>query len=360
VKPGVSFGSQAASPAARIAHEAERLGFDVVGIARADVPLDVEHARYEAFVSAGMHGDMSWLADHAETRRALDADSILLGAQSVVCVAKKYARADDADDAPTAKLLARYARGQDYHVFLRKKLRKLAAFIRALGTPDAPVHARPLLDDAPVLERAWAARAGLGFVGKNGLLIAPGVGSFILLGEVVTTLSLPASEPMAERCGSCTRCLDACPTEAFAAPFVLDARRCVAYLTIEQRGAIPSELREGVGDHLFGCDDCQTVCPFNRASREATGPSPFAPLARWTETSLVDLLSLDDARWAALSTGSPVLRATKDGLARNAAVVLGNRDGDEGDDALRAAAAEHPSAVVRDAAAWALARRRRP
>jgi epoxyqueuosine reductase len=357
VKAGVSFGSQDEGPAARITREAERLGFDVVGFARADTPLGIEHERYEAFVTAGMHGEMQWLAENRDTRRALDGESILAGARSVVCVAKRYARSDDASDPPTAQLLARYARGQDYHVFLRKKLRKLAAFIRALGTEDAPVHARPLLDDAPILERAWAARAGLGFVGKNGVVIVPGMGSFVLLGEIVTTLELPAGEPMAERCGSCTRCLDACPTDAFERPFVLDARRCVAYLTIEQRGPIPDELRAGVGEHLFGCDDCQTVCPFNRASRESVGPSPFAPLARWSDTTLADLLSLDDDTWMALSTGSPVHRATREGLARNAATVLGNRGGDEGDDELRRAAAEHPSDVVRDAAAWALVKR---
>jgi epoxyqueuosine reductase len=357
VKPGVSFDSQDGAPAPRIVAEAERLGFDVVGFARADTPLGVEHERYEAFVAAGMHGEMKWLADDSETRRALDGESILAGARSVVCVAKQYARSNDVDDPPTARLIARYARGQDYHVFLRKKLRKLAAFIRRLGTEAAPVHARPLLDDAPILERAWAARAGVGFVGKNGVVIVPGVGSFVLLGEVVTTLDLPAAEPMAERCGSCTRCLDACPTDAFERPFVLDARRCVAYLTIEQRGPIPEALRDGVGEHLFGCDDCQTVCPFNRASRSTGGPSPFAPLERWASTTLPQLVSLDEPQWADLAMGSPVHRATREGIARNAAIVLGNRSGDEGGDELRRAAAEHPSAVVRDAAAWALHRR---
>src|SRR5262249_18003347 len=151
------------------------------------------------------------------------------------------------------RMIARYARGRDYHNGVRKKLRRLAAFVRGLGA-----DARPLIDDAPILERAWAARAGLGFVGKNGMGIVPGTGSLLALGEGVTTLALTPDTPIDERCGTCTRCLDACPTHAFTRPFVLDARRCVSYLTIEKRGAIEDSLREGVGEHLFGCDDCQT------------------------------------------------------------------------------------------------------
>ena len=221
-------------------------------------------------------------------RERVDTDAILEGAKSVVCVARRYQRApaEEAKDPPFARLLARYARGRDYHTVTRRKLRQLAAFLRSLGTPDAPVRARPMVDDAPVLERAWAARAGLGFVGKNGLLIVPGQGSFVLLGEVVTSLALTPDAPIGERCGACTRCLDACPTGAFPRPFVLDPRRCIAYLTIEHASAIPEPLRAAIGDHLFGCDDCQTVCPFNHSTRprlrEAT--RPFEPHARWRET----------------------------------------------------------------------------
>src|SRR5450432_3921538 len=202
---------------ARVREAARALGFDAVGIARADTPLDADYERYRAFIGEGMHGEMDWLKENGEVRRRVDTDAILAGAKSVVCVASRYARTreDEASDPETARTIARYARGRDYHNGLRKKLRRLAAFVRRLGTAEAPVHARPLVDDAPVLERAWAARAGLGFVGKNGLLIVPGQGSLVLLGEVVTTLSLAADEPMTERCGTCTRCLDACPTQAF-------------------------------------------------------------------------------------------------------------------------------------------------
>jgi epoxyqueuosine reductase len=212
-----------------------------------------------------------------------------------------------------------------------------------------------------VLERAWAARAGLGFVGKNGLLIVPGVGSLVLLGEVVTTLVLAPDAPMTERCGSCSRCLDACPTQAFARPFVLDPRRCIAYLTIEHRSAVPEAFTEAVGSHLFGCDDCQTVCPFNagavaRAPLDASEGDPFAPFERWSRMRLEDLLTLDESGWSALSEGSPLKRAGRIGLARNAAIVLGNRGDRASLPALRAAAAEHDDARVREAACRAIAR----
>lgn len=218
-----------------------------------------------------------------------------------------------------------------------------------------------LCDEEPVLERAWAARAGLGFVGKNGMLIAPGVGSMVLLGEVVTTLELEPGEPMTERCGSCTRCLEACPTQAFAAPFVLDARRCVSYLTIEHKSAIDPALRGGMGDHLFGCDDCQTVCPFNaglgaRAPLRDEDGDPFAPLERWSRLRVEELLSLDDAAWRAVSEGSPLKRAGRGSVARNAAIALGNR-GDPGAlPALQRAATSHDDPVVREAASWAMNR----
>lgn len=191
-------------PKEQIVTEAKRLGFDAVGVGRADLPLDADFDRYEAFVDDGMHGGMSWLAASREARRQLDSDHILLGAKSVICVARRYGRTDEEEraDPELARSIARYARGRDYHNGLRKKLRKIAKLVRTLGTPEEPAQARPMCDDAPVLERAWAARAGLGFVGKNGLIIVPGVGSLVLLGEVVTTLALEPDPPIPERCGS--------------------------------------------------------------------------------------------------------------------------------------------------------------
>jgi epoxyqueuosine reductase len=344
---------------ARVKREAHRLGFDVVGIARADVSLDRDIERYESFIREKRHGEMSWLARNAHVRARLDGDGVLRGAKSVVCVARRYQRApeQEAGDSETARGIARYARGRDYHGFLRRRVRLLARFLRGLGTPESPVRARPLCDDAPVLERAWAARAGLGFVGKNGMLIVPGVGSMVLLGEVVTTLRLETGSSMDARCGGCTRCLDACPTGAFVAPFVLDARRCISYLTIEQRAAVPVELREATGTHLFGCDDCQTVCPFNAGSgaRAPLGDrdeGPFAPLERWSRVRLEELLVIDEEGWRVLSEGSPLKRAGRAGLARNAAIVLGNRRDRNALSVLRAAAATHDDETVREAAAW--------
>jgi epoxyqueuosine reductase len=358
VSARVSFDSQAAEPALfarRVKERARELGFDAVGIARADEPLDLDFERYREFLRGGMHGEMAYLVANEEVRRRVDSDEMLMGARSVIAVARVYQRPAEreADDPPTAKLVARYARGRDYHNFLKKRLRKLADFVRALA-PD--IEARALCDDAPILERAWAARAGLGFVGKNGMLIVPGSGSMLLLGEVITTLSLPADAPIAERCGSCTRCLDACPTRAFPKPFVLDARRCISYLTIEQRGPSDPSLREPVGDHLFGCDDCQTVCPFNRAAsltERARSTAPFEPLDRWATMDLEALLSIDEDTWGERFEGSPLKRAGRAGLARNAALVLGNRGDQRSVPALRAALA-HDSSIVRDAAKWAI------
>jgi epoxyqueuosine reductase len=353
-------GGRALTPAKeRICEEARRLGFDAVGVARADVPLEADYEHYEAFVREGMQGEMGWLADFPEARRRIDGEHVLAGARSVICLARRYARTPDEErgDPPTAKAIARYARGRDYHNGVRKKLRRLAALVRSLGNGER-VDARPLCDTEPVLERAWAARAGLGFVGKNGLLIVPGTGSFVLLGEVVTTLELEPDPPIPERCGACTRCLEACPTEAFVRPFVLDPRRCVAYLTIEHRSSIPESLRPGVADHLFGCDDCQTACPFNAGARRAALPLDprFLPDPRWGDVAVADLLELDDQGFAHLREGSAVGRATRLGLARNAAVVLGNAGDPRALPALEHARLAHEEEIVREAAAWAIAR----
>ncbi len=344
----------------RIRTQARALGFDVVGVARADEPLGVEHDRYAAFLARGMHGEMAFLADRPEARKSLDCEDILIGARSVVCLGKTYARPDDGDGARgVAPLIARYARGRDYHNFVKKRLRRLAVFVRGLAKG---AEARALCDTEPVLERAWAARAGLGFVGKNGLVITPGIGSYVMLGEVVTNLDLVPDTPMTERCGSCTRCLDACPTQAFPAPFVLDARRCISYLTIEASGAPAEDLREAAAEHLFGCDACQDVCPFNK-----TAPPPqertrdFAPLDEWQSRGLHDLVTMDEATFDRVTLGTPLRRPKRAGLARNAALVAANRvragkgtDEDEG--CLRAASA-HDVPAVREIAAWGLAGR---
>jgi epoxyqueuosine reductase len=336
-----------------IAAKARELGFDAVGVARADEPLGDDFERYEAFVDAGMHGTMAYLAEHREARRRLDGDAILPGAKSVLCLASRYGRPGEGAGQGVVGGIARYARGRDYHGFLRKRLRKLADYVRGLA-PGA--SARALVDTAPVLERAWAARSGLGFVGKNGLLIVPGQGSFLLLGEVVTTLTLPPDVPMRERCGACTRCLDACPTGAFVEPFVLDARRCIAYLTIEHRGPFDPALRPATGEHLFGCDVCQEVCPFNAGPTSARSSEPFAPLAAWRELDLGDVFGLAPGAWARVAEGSPLKRAGEAGLVRNAATAAANGGRVDLAPALARLARAHPDAGVREHAAWALER----
>ncbi len=340
---------------AAVRAEARRLGFDVVGVARADIPLDADFARYEAFVEAKMAGEMTYLEANVGTRRRLDEDTILAGAKSVICVGKRYARAPEGRSGLGPRI-ARYARGQDYHNFLRKKLRRLADYVRRLG-PD--VRARPICDEAPVLERAWARRAGLGFVGKNGLIIAPGQGSFLLLGEVVTTLTLTPDTPLEERCGACTRCLDACPTQAFERPFVLDPRRCIAYLTIESRSVPAPSLRPAIDQHLFGCDECQDVCPYNRVDLPPPAQTQaFSTHERFSATTLADLVELDEQAFLTFTEGSPLHRATAFGLARNAIVVAANEEPptNEGSDAIVRGLA-HPNAELRALAAWAKDRR---
>ena len=322
-----------------IRDEACRLGFDAVGFAPADQPLERDYQAYRRFVAAGMHGEMGYLADHAQVRERLDGDGMLPGAKTVICLARSYAR-DTGSDSPFAGTIARYARGRDYHGFLRRRLRRLAVFVRGLSDG---VQARVMVDTAPVLERAWAARAGLGFVGKNGLLIVPGQGSYCLLGEVLTTLPVGAvgNQPQ-ERCGSCTACLDACPTDAFAEPFVLDPRRCISYWTIESRELPPPELEQAVAEHLFGCDVCQQVCPYNVAA-VAGDSSPFEPHERWQSCSLEHLVRLDEDGYHELTEGSPTRRATRFGLARNALLMAAAR----GDEAATKAALEHDDARLR-------------
>jgi epoxyqueuosine reductase len=334
----------------RIRARAAELSFDAIGFADASVPLDEDYARFRKFIAEDMHGDMGYLADHGDARRAVDGEAILPGARTIICLARRYDRGEEAEqsDPPLSQLVARYARGGDYHTFLRKRIGKLAEFVRALADD---VDARALCDTAPVLERAWAARAGLGFIGKNGLLIVPGQGSYCLLGEVVTTLAVDVPDlgrPMGERCGSCTACLDACPTDAFTAPFVLDPRRCVSYATIEARSGPPAELHQAMGAHLFGCDDCQTACPYNSvAPPSEASTASFRPHSLWNDATLEGLVSLDEDGWRAL-TGTPIRRATRPGLARNALLVAAKK-GEKGRAALDVGR-EHDHESVRELA----------
>ncbi len=340
--------SDARATTERVRAQALSYGLHRVGVASA-APLDDDHARFEQWLAEGRHGEMRWLAERRDARRDVGHEAVLPGARSVLVCALSYHRGDEPSPMPGAEV-ARYARGRDYHNFFRKKLRRLAAWMR----DELGAAARPMVDTSPVLERAWARRAGVGFVGKNGCVIAPGLGSYLLLGEVVTDLALEPDAPVEQRCGSCTRCLDLCPTRAFVEPMVLDARRCISYLTIEQRGAIPEALRAPMGDRIFGCDACQEVCPFNR-----TAPPPpestleFEPDPRWRALAPEALVAMAPEDYKRAAEGTPLARPGADGMARNAAVVLGNTGSRRHLPVLREAAAHHPSEVVREAAAWA-------
>ncbi len=332
---------------------AATLGFHRVGVAAA-TPLDDDFARYRAFVDAGYHGTMDYLAADPGTRARVDTPQLLEGARSVIVCALAYHRPEVDGEAtgPTGATIARYARGGDYHNFFRKRVRSLAAWLR-VKVPGS--SARPVVDTAPLLERAWARRAGVGFIGKNGMVIVPGLGSYVVLGEVLTTVALAPDEPMDSRCGECTRCLDACPTDAFPAPFVLDARRCISYLTIELRDEIPQALRAGVGDRLFGCDVCQEVCPYNRtAPADPRTTAQFAPRAALREMDLAGLATLDETRFDALTRGSPLARPMRAGLVRNAVVVMGNSRDRRHLPVLRDVATRDPDGVVRNTAASAI------
>jgi epoxyqueuosine reductase len=267
-------------------------------------------------------------------------------------MATSFARDDDDADALSPGRIARYARGRDYHAVIPKRVSKVARHLRNLGHA-----ARQSIDTMPVLERAWAQRAGLGFIGKNACLIIPGIGSHVLLSVILTDAELEPDTPMRERCGTCNACLDACPTRAFVAERQLDARRCIAYLTIEHEGAIDPSLHAPMGDWLFGCDACQDVCPFNRTSLpERASTHAFRRDARHLELGAEDFLGLDEHTFDRLTGGSPLRRAGREGMARNAAIVLGNSGNRRYLPVLNQVAKTHDSAGVREAARLAAQR----
>ena len=327
------------------------LGFARVGIAEAE-PLPEEQARLTAWLAAGRHGAMTYMQDNVEVRADPTHERMLASARSVIVLATSYARSEPLSG-PEPGRIARYAQGRDYHGLLYDRTRPLRRLLREHGAST-----RACVDTLPALERAWAARAGVGFVGKNACVIVPGVGSHVLLSLLVTSAVLDADQPIRERCGECRLCLDACPTNAFVGPKQLDARRCVSYLTIELDGAIEEELRAGVGPWLFGCDACQDVCPYNRTGQQQpmAAPDPFAPRERWRELGAEDFLTMDEACFDRYSRASALRRAGRESMARNAAIVLGNV-GDKRHLPVLAAHAERDSSeVVREAARWALER----
>ena len=294
------------------------LGFDLVGITRLG-PMETAPA-FERWVDKGYAGEMGYLPRGAEKRR--DSRLPFAGAMSAIVVGMNYGGREPSGP------VARYARGDDYHDVMTEKLRELQRWVSSHVGHD--VQGKAYVDTGPILERDLARRAGLGWFGKNTNLINPAKGSFFFLGALLVELELPASAPFeADRCGSCTRCIEACPTQAITAPRELDATRCISYLTIEAKGEIPSEFHAAVGELVYGCDICQDVCPWNvRFSRALPDDSPFKPRAvianKGARTLARELLAMDDEQFRTAFRGSPMKRAKLHGLKRNAAVVLGN------------------------------------
>ncbi len=333
----------------RLKQQARRLGFELAGIAAA-TPADTFDA-FRAWLDEGCAGEMAYLHRHADAHRR--PQSVLPEVRSVVMVGRSYKPAAESTEpqaADSGGRVARYARGADYHDVLRRHLLALLDWVRA-ERPDC--RGRVVVDTAPLLERDFARRAGLGWFGKNTMLLHKTLGSYFFLGALLLDVELQPDEAFATRhCGSCTACLDACPTAAFPGPYRLDARRCISYLTIELRGPIPEELRPGVGDWLFGCDVCQEVCPWNRKAPaggdlELLGPPGAEAL------DAVELLGLSEEEFRRRFHGTALTRAKRCGLLRNAAVVLGNRGDARALPALRRALAD-PEPLVRDAAQWAI------
>ncbi len=310
--------SRSTSYAHTIKHKAEELRFDACGIAVADLADPEKHLK--SWLERGFHADMTWM----ETTQSLRQDprAILPEAQSVVVVAKSYYASRPAALPGTGRV-SRYAWGRDYHNAMRKPLRALAQFISDLDRPNGPQPCHCSIDTAPILERAWAARAGVGWIGKNGMVIRPGLGSWFFLGTILTRLRIAPDAPALNRCGNCQRCLEACPTHAITAPCVVDSRACIAYHTIENRKSIPEHLQPSFGDWIFGCDACQEVCPWNRTVQE-TQEHDYHPRPGNAALDLSELQSMDLTEFNQRFNGSPIRRATLMGLRRNANIVEKN------------------------------------
>jgi epoxyqueuosine reductase len=325
------------------------LGFDLVGVTSLG-PAETAEA-FDRWVDAGYAGEMGYLPRGAEKRR--DTRLPAPGALSAIVVALDYGGREPSGP------VARYARGDDYHDVMTGRLRELHAWLDA--RVGHAVAGRAYVDTGPILERDLARRAGLGWFGKNTNLLNPSLGSFFFIGALLVDLELESDAPFAaDRCGSCTRCLDACPTDALVAPRVLDATQCISYLTIEQKGAIPVALREKIGGLIYGCDICQDVCPWNeKFARALPDRSPLAPrdslVERDARALARELLAMSQAEFSAAFARSPMKRAKLRGLKRNAAVVLGNVGGAE-DVELLGRMADDPDPLVREHAAWALGR----
>lgn len=320
--------------------KARSLGFDDCRVAPA---LPAAHRDlYEQWIAEGKHGDMAWMARNIERRT--DPRIVLPGAQSVIVLALNYYQGSGPQ---TGWRIARYAWNDDYHDLIEKKLRELDAFLISQGGTQ-----KPYVDTGPVLERDFASEAGLGWGGKSTMQIHRQLGTWFFLADILTTLDLPADTPAQDRCGKCTRCIVACPTQAITAPRRMDARRCISYLTIESKGPIPPEFRRAIGDHIYGCDACLDACPWNRHAQESREVA-FQARESVFSKSLRDFLTLTDDEFRALFAKSPIKRIKRPAFLRNVCVALGNTGTQDDLPALEAAAAD-PHPLIAEHAAWAI------
>ncbi len=374
-----------------IRQRALELGFDACRFTTAAAPASAE--QFQNWLAGNQHGEMAWLERSAPKR--VDPQKVLPGAKSVICLAASYevsnssrSRREEAQtfsnqslvtSTPTTGILARYARFNDYHTVVGERLKTLTEFMNQFG--GDPTRSLWYVDTGPLLERALAQRAGIGFIGKHTNVISRQLGNWIFLAEIVTTLELEPDESEKNHCGKCSRCITACPTNAITAPFQLDARRCISYLTIELKGSIPIELRPAIGNRIFGCDDCLAACPWNRFAQEGKMMKPYARSCQFVKSErahsarpfapsqgerapvkageggidLIELLQLDDAGFKTRFAGTPILRTKRRGLQRNVCVALGNVGDTSALPALgRAAGDSEP--LIAEHARWAIMR----
>ena len=340
-----------------IKREGRRLGFQQTGVAGID--LGEAESRFKSWLARGFHGEMDYLSRHG-SKRTRPAE-LVPGTVRVVSARMDYwpegsADADGMLDKSPHAYVSRYALGRDYHKVLRARLKRLAGFIRDRVGRNGY---RVFVDSAPVLEKPLAQKAGLGWIGKHTNLLNANAGSWFFLGELFTDIPLPVDEPAGDHCGSCRACIDICPTAAIVAPYVLDARRCISYLTIELRGSIPVEFRSAIGNRIFGCDDCQLVCPWNKFAVPSS-EQDFAARHGLDVALLADLFRWSEADWDAGTRGSALRRAGYEGWLRNLAVALGNAETSPEVVATLRERIDHPSEVVREHVLWALEQHQPP
>jgi epoxyqueuosine reductase len=335
-----------------IREEARRLGFSACGFARADA-ADAAGVDLRQWLSEGRHGSMEWMETRADQR--ISPQALWPEARSAIALGMSYAPVQDPlalAERPELGRISVYARGGDYHKTVKKALKALARFIVA----RAPSELKVFVDTAPVMEKPIAQAAGIGWQGKHSNLVSREHGSWLFLGVILTSLDLEPDAPAetGKHCGSCRRCLDACPTQAFDGPHRIDARRCISYLTIEHKGPIPEQFRKAIGNRIYGCDDCLAVCPWNRFADAAAANRAFASREGFNEPRLAELLALDDAAFRERFAGSPIKRIGVKRMIRNCLIAAGN-SGDPGLIGAVTPHAEDDDPVVADAARWALA-----